>query len=387
MLKVMRRAADAPLDPPKHLGHGLCDTFNKSVQLGVATNDAMILARETISMMKSLKIPPGELRGIGLQMGKLERVGETKLETGQRKLNFTKSVRIDEPPKFPKEVEQPAPLKDETPLPPPVQPTTPVKSTQFIAPTQIDPDVLANLPDDIRSRLLFRKPMEIQNSQIDQDVFKELPPSIQEELRQAYERPKIRSTPTKKKISPRKPKLGLLPGQSKLPLALAEELDASVLAELPSTIRQEVIDDNRREQALARAAKARHEAWLAEKAQRDRKVNRTITIPDPPPIPTFQKLSELSDLRNLISMWFKELCDEGPAEEDVELLGNYLRKVVLIEKDMRKAEAVVRWFLWCCRDAGPTMDEWYAAGQRLGDHVNEACTERGAGRINFDEDT
>ena len=89
MLKVMRRAADAPLDPPKHLGHGLCDTFNKSVQLGVATNDAMILARETISMMKSLKIPPGELRGIGLQMGKLERVGETKLETGQKKLNFT----------------------------------------------------------------------------------------------------------------------------------------------------------------------------------------------------------------------------------------------------------------------------------------------------------
>jgi DNA repair protein REV1 len=384
MLKIMRRAADAPLDPPKHLGHGSCDTFNRSVQLGVATNDAAILGRETISMLKSLRIPPGELRGIGLQMGKLERIGDAKMEVGQKKLQFAKSAMSEELPKI---FEQAPPPVEEAPPPPPFQPMTPVKSTQFIAPIQIDPEVLANLPEDIRSRILYRKPVEIQNSQIDQDVFKELPASIQEELRLAYERPKVRVTPTKKKISPRKAKLALLPGQSKLPLAAAEELDASVLAELPSTIRQEVIDDNRREQALARAAKARHEAWLAQKAQRDRKVNRTITIPEPPARPTFQKLSELSDLRNLISNWFEELRDEGPAEEDVELLGNYLRKVVLIEKDLRKAEAVVRWFLLCCQNIGATMDEWYAAGQRLGDHVNEACVERGVGRINFDSDT
>lgn len=391
MLKVMRRAADAPLDPPKHLGHGPCDTFNRSVQLGVANNDAALLGRETIAMMKSLRIPPGELRGIGLQMGKLERVGEAKLDVGQKKLDFTKSVKIDERPRV---IDQPDKVLAEPmslhpppappPSPPPAQPTTPVKSTQFIAPTQIDPDVLANLPDDIRSRLLFRKPKEVQEDQIDEDVLKELPPSIQEELRQAYAKPKFKITPKKKKPSPRKPKLAMLPGQSRLPLASVEELDASVLAELPSTIRQEVINENRREHALARAAKARHEAWLAERAQRDRKVNRSITIPEPPPKPTFQKLSELPDLRNLISRWFEELRDEGPADEDVELLGNYLRKVVLTEKDLRKAESVVRWFLWCCRDAGPSIDEWWSAGQRLGDHVNDACMERGVGRINFD---
>jgi DNA repair protein REV1 len=382
MLKVMRRAADAPLDPPKHLGHGPCDTFNRSGQLGVPTNDPSILGRETISMMKSLRIPPGELRGIGLQMGKLEKVGEMKMDLGQKKLDFTKSVKIDEHPKIMEQAPSPC-AGDESP-PPPVQPTTPVKATQFIAPTQIDPEVFANLPEDIRSRILFRKPVEIENSQIDQDVFRELPPSIQDELRQAYSKPKPKVTPTKKKPSPRKPKVTILPGQSKLPLASADDLDVSVLAELPSTIRQEVINNNRREQALARAAKARHEAWLAEKAQRDRKVNRTVSIPAPPPQPTFQKLSELPDLRNLISMWFQELRDEGPADEDVELLGSYLRKVVLIEKDLRKAEAVVRWFLWCCRDAGAAVDEWWSAGQRLGDHLNEACLERGVGRIDFD---
>ena len=83
-------------------------------------------------------------------------------------------------------------------------------------------------------------------------------------------------------------------------------------------------------------------------------------------------------------MWFRELRDEGPAEEDVELLGGYLKKVVLVEKDLRKAEAVVKWFLWCCRETGPAMDEWWDAGLRLGDSVNDACMERGVGRIDFD---
>lgn len=62
-MKIMRRAADAPFDPPKHLGHGKCDTFNKSLVLGVATNDKDILAREAISIMRGWGFSPGELRG------------------------------------------------------------------------------------------------------------------------------------------------------------------------------------------------------------------------------------------------------------------------------------------------------------------------------------
>ena len=63
-MKIMRRAADAPLDPPKHLGHGKCDTFNKSLVLGVATNDKDVLAREAISILHGWGFSPGELRGL-----------------------------------------------------------------------------------------------------------------------------------------------------------------------------------------------------------------------------------------------------------------------------------------------------------------------------------
>ena len=82
----MRRAADAPLDAPKHLGHGKCDSYNKSVLLGVATHDSRVLTRETLSMLRGFGFSPGVLRGIGVQMQKLE-----PLKTGHEGKEKSKS--------------------------------------------------------------------------------------------------------------------------------------------------------------------------------------------------------------------------------------------------------------------------------------------------------
>ncbi|POS87207.1 hypothetical protein EPUL_001677, partial [Erysiphe pulchra] len=76
-LKIMRRSSGAPLDPPKHLGHGICDTFNKSVIFGVATSNAEIIGREAVSILRSYGFSPGDLRGLGVQMTKLETVKTT----------------------------------------------------------------------------------------------------------------------------------------------------------------------------------------------------------------------------------------------------------------------------------------------------------------------
>jgi len=293
VLKVMRRAADAPLDPPKHLGHGKCDTFNKSVQLGVTTNDAEILGKETVVMMRSLRIPPAELRGIGLQMNKLEPVGLAKVETGQKTLDFRRDAL-------------PTPSAHRL-----ASRVTPPQATQFIAPSQIDPEVLANLPEDIRNRIVSKRNTiashDSTSHQADDGAFMV---ADERRVQMPPQQPRKKLTP-KKKPSPRKIKQ-LSFGQSKI-TSSPDNLDASVLAELPSTIRQEVLSDARREKALARATQARHLAWAEEKARRDRKVTRTFTISDPPAKPTFQRLSDLSDLRDLISQWFDELGGEGPA--------------------------------------------------------------------------
>lgn len=174
-MKIMRRAADAPLDPPKHLGHGKCDTFNKSLILGVATNDKEVLGREAISILRGFGFSPGELRGLGVQMQRLEPLKgtiENPQDSSQKRLQF-KTSTAPRP--------KPALLRDDTivddiespqkpRLPPPTHPaaafandTSPsgkprrplnTLGTQFVMPTQVDPEVLAELPSDIRSKLL-----------------------------------------------------------------------------------------------------------------------------------------------------------------------------------------------------------------------------------------
>ena len=91
-LKVMRRAIEAPIEPPKFLGHGVCDTFNSSKQIEL-TNDSSIIGRACWELMEALKCPPEELRGIGLQMQKLENAtplfgASGSGVEGQQKLHF-----------------------------------------------------------------------------------------------------------------------------------------------------------------------------------------------------------------------------------------------------------------------------------------------------------
>ena len=254
-MKVMRRAADAPLDPPKHLGHGKCDTFNKSIQLGVATNDAAALAKDAIAMMRSFNFSPGELRGIGVQMQKLEpmkSVAEGQAEGSQRRLQFkvgsaskTPAEKTREPPardEIEDDVKTPQKLRVRDVNQPsvnlqPVTATTPTKKplnvfgTQFVMPTQVDQKVLAELPEDIRAKLtrhvrpsiepvvdddLVRAPAKpvarshspavaLPNmSQIDPSIMEALPEDVRAEILGFYKSPRKKHDQSVLPQSPRK---------------------------------------------------------------------------------------------------------------------------------------------------------------------------------------
>lgn len=75
--KVMFRAKDAPLETAKYLGHGACDTISKSLALPFSTNEACVIAQNAIKLYHQLSIPANELRGIGIQITKLECVTKT----------------------------------------------------------------------------------------------------------------------------------------------------------------------------------------------------------------------------------------------------------------------------------------------------------------------
>lgn len=205
-MKIMRRSLDAPLDPAKHLGHGKCDTFNKSAIFGVATHNAEAIGKEAVSILRSYKFTPGDLRGIGVQLQKLEPIKASAAPDGsQKRLNFgvantgalasasrkhsmAPSTKMDDeisdtgsPEKT--KLTGAQSRRDMSADPIAEDPVTPRKpkhgsihpalalaraneadnkantpmnmmGTQFIMPTNPDAAVIAELPADIRSRLM-----------------------------------------------------------------------------------------------------------------------------------------------------------------------------------------------------------------------------------------
>jgi DNA repair protein REV1 len=526
-MKIMRRAADAPLDPPKNLGHGKCDTFNKSVVLGVATNDKAIIGREALSILKGYGFSPGELRGLGVQMTKLEPLKPlsssiaSPLDSSQRRLQFKKpetstlvpSVEAeglgisrsrsrsdaasrlspavqklsDEP-----EALQEVPTPEKTALNKDIAPaldrggeTTKsstqnllnISGSQFILPTQLDPAVLAELPADIRSKLAPKQSRTTDNfvrpiprpiddhvksrsaspfpadseyglpsqSQLDPDILSALPEDVRSELLAHYgadaakdkhggriqqllpqsprkQKPalstrKVNLTPAKKHRnlgmmhkSKSKSKGLVVPtltqsnfvamrnmkpdaNQDSEDHAVGEEISESFLAELPADIRAEILAEQKKNRIKAKSGldlgtKRRKPRANEIAAAADKPLfggQRKLRLPPPPVKPTFtsRRLSTLPELRGAMTAWVDEFSgenEEGPFEEDVNALASYLEKVVIDELDLEKAVSVVDWLSFVARDKdmpeGRLRASWYDVLERLQEHVQLAIARR-----------
>ena len=75
-LKLMVRAEGADVETSKYNGHGVCDTSNKSSSLHSHTNSKEQLYKEILALTKSsLKKEVCDLRGVGVSMTKLRKIG------------------------------------------------------------------------------------------------------------------------------------------------------------------------------------------------------------------------------------------------------------------------------------------------------------------------
>ena len=468
-MKIMRKSPDSPLDPPKHLGHGKCDVFNRSVVLGVATYDYKLLAREAISIMKEYGFSPGELRGIGVQMTKLEPLKKQApvMMGNQRPLQFkipSKSPQediddsIDSPQKTAQHLTHPAAALSAPKAGDEITSLLNTSGTQFILPSQADPEVLAELPEEIRAQLARKEPsaskpdsrqrrlnfkeksdspppapregMIPTASQLDQETLAALPEDLRAEVLGYYHKSpqkanrqavlpqyphKNRTITITAKTTPPKPKPGLLgrgrgrPRKDKDPKstltqanfvsrfgdsALArdsegeasaqEEISAEFLAALPEDIRQEVLEQQRRDR-LKRKGMDLASNRKKVKPPPAPYVPRTVLIPPRPnrPVFTSQKLTTLPELRKAISAWYKDFQEEEPNEEDVAALNTYLRKVIVDEKDMDKAVSVVKWLDWVTGQEDEAGRLWAKTVESVREAVQAAFRHRGLGPVDF----
>ncbi|KAB7498160.1 DNA repair protein REV1 [Armadillidium nasatum] len=71
-LKLKVRAKDAPVETAKFMGHGVCDNIAKSSTLSTTTDDRHVIFRECLSLLKQMSVNPKDMRGLGIQVSKLE---------------------------------------------------------------------------------------------------------------------------------------------------------------------------------------------------------------------------------------------------------------------------------------------------------------------------
>jgi DNA repair protein REV1 len=209
-------------------------------------------------------------------------------------------------------------------------------------PSQIDPEVFAALPEDMKAEILASYKSNRSNAR-GQSLLPQSP-------RKSKPLPPKKWTPTKKRGRPPGSKNKADPSQSNFvrdpfkpaPKAIAvevdvdseDDLDPEFLSALPDDMRAELIAEHALRQKLPKGRVG--ELSLA--APRKRKPiplepigQRKLKLPPREPRPSFttQGLSTLPELRETLSAWFEEFRQEGPHPDDVAAMERYLKRVVL----------------------------------------------------------
>ncbi|KAI4454561.1 dna repair protein rev1 [Holotrichia oblita] len=76
-LKLLIRAEGAPKETAKYLGCGVCDAINKSITTSYYLENPQHIFKEAKNLYERLSIVPDDLRGVGIQLSKLEKISRT----------------------------------------------------------------------------------------------------------------------------------------------------------------------------------------------------------------------------------------------------------------------------------------------------------------------
>ncbi|XP_016959772.1 DNA repair protein Rev1 [Drosophila biarmipes] len=112
-LKIMVRAAEAPVETSKYMGHGVCDTINKSSLIKHATDDVNVITSQVLNLMKEADLPPHELRGIGIHLTKLEDAHEVRKDNILKQMFVKLSEMKKDKPEMEKPPAEPKPIPRE----------------------------------------------------------------------------------------------------------------------------------------------------------------------------------------------------------------------------------------------------------------------------------
>ncbi|KAJ7494425.1 hypothetical protein B0H11DRAFT_2392932 [Mycena galericulata] len=377
-LKIMKRDPSAPVEPPKFLGHGACDVFNKQMPLdgGRATSDRTVIGDHAWQMLSSFNFDPKELRGIGIHISKLEPV-DRPLDTDpkQGKLPFKSSDAPLRPPSI-----------NTTRVGPPDTSSVRLSADVSLPDIEeVDQDVLAALPVDVRQELEheWRRRSEspfpgkgpqppappLQRGNGPPRPHYAAPPGVFPQRQSAkatrMQQSALRLGPRsgayvidKNSVHPNRPPNAFLrPTDADL---LALDVDPEVYALLPRAVQREQLTRARLLKAGGIPEKSGERLIL--------KPRKYVPPPDlfrqPPPYAKYperpklrqqgrkgEKLffTEADDVQGLIEAWVNAFKDFPPNEKDIEFFAKFLVQSVdsalSTDTGVERAVAIVKWWL------------------------------------------
>ncbi|XP_075976629.1 rev1 DNA directed polymerase [Anticarsia gemmatalis] len=200
-LKLMVRAKEAPVETAKFMGHGFCDVINKSVSLTNATNDVEIITREVLLLCKKQNVDPKEMRGIGIQMTKLEPLN-SKPTVGA----ISKFLSSNRPVKMEIKTEtsiKPDPItnKETLDIPIKLQPKTPTKTKISISPKKKSP-IISNKSPTGKRRGRPPKSLKLQQSS-SKNLLNKFLQGQNAPRDMPYKDPMIKEVSIKKEVEPK----------------------------------------------------------------------------------------------------------------------------------------------------------------------------------------
>ncbi|TFK45623.1 DNA repair protein [Heliocybe sulcata] len=419
-VKIMKRDPKAPTEPPKFMGHGVCEIFNKQCTLvipaGRATSDPQIIGEQAWRVLKAFNFDPKELRGIGIQIQKLEKgSAATEPEPGQAKLQFERlknAAKVDETPGTREEVPVDQ-LRHVCELPPQAAPSPAVLVIPEKEKEKQDAAPIVDLPSF---------------SQVDRSVFDALPADVRQELEREYKRrsespapflmqrrgsraPSVGpfAVPTSKTmfkgakaanlkritkqlaprnravLCPSKNKLFAKSGPSFVKVSDAElkklGLDSDVFNMLPVDLQRE---------QLAGARQAQNVGKLSLKVPlKPRRITRSPSVKwvRPPfpkaryiPLPTLKQqgrvksdklyFTETDDVQNVIEKWVEGFREYPPNRRDVEYFEKWMVQCVESRRGTERALDVARWWLVLLR-------RYFGVWERAGEDEEKGPGEEG----------
>ncbi|XP_061388767.1 DNA repair protein Rev1 [Musca vetustissima] len=246
-LKLMVRAKEAPVETSKFMGHGVCDHITKSVSLSEYCDDLNIITRNILNTMKALDLPPHELRGIGIQLSKLDEPNsEPEKPKENRIMNMFSKVKEKQKDK-PKEVatsNETIRIIQEVP--------------KVVASTNETSSVEANKPKENAIKAMFSKVKEKPK------VERKEPPTNPIEVKKSPEnkrpttsrRGRGKTTVSTKDVKTKQTKqsvMGLLQNaaakrkQDDTEFQMPSDIDLEVFNALPPDIQNEILSERRRQ--------------------------------------------------------------------------------------------------------------------------------------------